>query len=323
LVTGGAGYIGSHMVYGLLDHGHDVVVLDNFSTGLRGLVAERAEFVQGDAGDIDLVSSIARSHGVTAIIHFAGSVIVPESVTDPLSYYANNAAASRNLIEACVRAEIGNFVFSSTAAVYGMPESVPVSENAATMPINPYGRSKLMTEWILDDVSRAHDLKYIALRYFNVAGADAKGRTGQSTPKATHLIKRACQVALGRVEALDIYGTDYPTKDGTGVRDYIHVSDLVTAHLDALEHLEDGGNSVTLNCGYGHGYSVREVVDTVARVAGTRIATRDALRRAGDPAMIVADPTQIRALFDWRPEFDDLETIIRSAYAWERRLNSI
>ena len=323
LVTGGAGYIGSHMVHALLDRGDDVVVLDNLSTGIRGLVAERATFIEGNAGDRALILDIAKEHGVTAVIHFAGSIIVPESVEKPLDYYANNTVNSRELIAACIEANIGNFVFSSTAAVYGMPDQIPVAEPAPTLPINPYGRSKLMTEWMLQDASRAHDFRHVALRYFNVAGADPKGRTGQSTPRATHLIKRACQAALGRVDALDIFGTDYPTKDGTGVRDYIHVSDLATAHVNALDHLEDGGNSLTLNCGYGHGFSVREVIDTVARVTENHVPTREAPRRAGDPPVIVADPSQIKEIFAWKPKYDDLDEIVRTAYGWEKRLNSV
>lgn len=266
---------------------------------------------------------VIKEHAVTAVIHFAGSLIVPESVEQPLAYYANNTATSRNLIEACVKAEVGNLVFSSTAAVYGTPERIPVAESAPTVPINPYGRSKLMTEWILADAARAYDFRFVALRYFSVAGADPKCRTGQSTPRATHLIKRACQVALGRVPALEIFGTDYPTKDGTGVRDYIHVSDLANAHLHALDHLELGGNSIVLNCGYGHGFSVREVIETVSRVSGNTVPARDAPRRAGDPAAIVADPSQIKKVFEWRPKYDDLDEIVRSAYAWERRLNSV
>jgi len=323
LVTGGAGYIGSHMVHALLDRGDDVVVLDNLSTGVRGLVSPRATFVEGNAGDRALVLNIVKEHGVMAVIHFAGSIIVPESVEDPLAYYTNNTTTSRDLIAACIGANVGNFVFSSTAAVYGMPEQIPVTEPAPTDPINPYGRSKLMTEWMLQDTSHAHDFRYVALRYFNVAGADPKGRTGQSTPRATHLIKRACQAALGRVEALDIFGTDYPTKDGTGVRDYIHVSDLANAHVKALDHLEDGGSSLTLNCGYGHGFTVREVIDTVARVSGNPVPTREALRRAGDPAVIVVDPSQIKKIFEWQPKYDDLDEIVRTAYAWEKRLNSV
>jgi UDP-glucose 4-epimerase len=323
LVTGGAGYIGSHMVHALLDRGDDVVVLDNLSTGVRGLVAPRAVFVEGNASDRALILDIVKEHGVTTVIHFAGSIIVPESVEDPLAYYANNTVTSRDLIAACVDANVGNFVFSSTAAVYGMPEQIPVTEPALTDPINPYGRSKLMTEWMLQDTAHAHDFRYVALRYFNVAGADPNGRTGQSSPRATHLIKRACQAALGRVEALDIFGTDYPTKDGTGVRDYIHVSDLANAHVKALDHLEDGGSSLTLNCGYGHGFTVREVIDTVARVSGNPVPTREAPRRAGDPAVIVADPSQIKEIFEWQPKYDDLDEIVRTAYAWEKRQNSV
>jgi UDP-glucose 4-epimerase len=323
LVTGGAGYIGSHMVHALLDRGDDVVVLDNLTTGVRGLVAERASFVEGNAGDLELVTRVMKEHRVNAVIHFAGSIIVPESVADPLLYYANNTQTSRNLIAAAVKAGVDRFVFSSTAAVYGTPEIVPVVEASPTIPINPYGRSKLMTEWMLEDSSRAYDFRYVALRYFNVAGADPKGRTGQSTPRATHLIKRACQAALGRVDALDIFGTDYPTKDGTGVRDYIHVSDLANAHVHALDHLENDGESLVLNCGYGHGFSVREVIDTVSKVSGVKVPTREAPRRAGDPAAIVSDPSRIKARFCWRPRHDDLEDIVASAYKWESRLNSV
>jgi len=323
LVTGGAGYIGSHMVHALLDRGDDVVVLDNLTTGVRGLVAERASFVEGNAGDMDFVLRVMREHRVSAVIHFAGSIVVPESVADPLLYYANNTQTSRNLIASAVKAGVDRFVFSSTAAVYGTPEIVPVVEAAPTVPINPYGRSKLMTEWMLEDSSRAYDFRYVALRYFNVAGADPKGRTGQSTPRATHLIKRACQAALGRVDALDIFGTDYPTKDGTGVRDYIHVSDLADAHVHALDHLENEGESLVLNCGYGHGFSVREVIDTVSKVSGVKVPTRAAPRRAGDPASIVSDPSRIKARFGWQPRHDDLEEIVASAYKWESRLNSV
>ena len=322
LVTGGAGYIGSHMVYALVDRGDEVIVLDNLSTGMRSLVAEQAKFVEGDAGDMVLAASLLRTHGVTAIIHFAGSVVVPESVDKPLDYYANNTVASRNLIAVCVQEGVKNLVFSSTAAVYGTPEQNPVPENSRTVPINPYGRSKLMTEWMLQDASAAHDFNYVALRYFNVAGGDPKGRTGQSTAGATHLIKRACQVALGKIPHLDIFGTDFPTRDGTGVRDYIHVTDLVAAHILALDYLSQGGASCTLNCGYGHGFSVREVIDMVARVAGAKLVTYEAARRAGDPAELVADPSRLQAEFSWRPEHDDLEEIVTTAYAWERRLNA-
>ena len=322
LVTGGAGYIGSHMVYNLVDGGEEVVVLDNLSTGIRANVADLAQFVQGDVGDIDLVEGVIAAHRVHAVIHFAGSIVVPESVENPLLYYANNTVASRNLLEACIKTGVKQFVFSSTAAVYGIPQHNPVVETALTSPINPYGRSKLMTEWMLEDTARAHDFAYVALRYFNVAGADPKGRTGQSTPKATHLIKRACQVALGRVGHLDVFGTDFPTRDGTGVRDYIHVTDLASAHALALRHLAGGGGSRILNCGYGRGFWVRVVIDTVARVAGHTLPVREAPRRPGDPPELVADSSRLKRDFQWQPEHDDLEQIVRTAYAWERRLNA-
>ena len=323
LVTGGAGYIGSHMVLAALDRGDDVVVLDNLSTGVRALVAEAAHFHQGDVGDQALLRRLFEQYAVNAVIHFAGSLVVPESVQKPLAYYGNNTAASRNLIEACVQSGVKHFIFSSTAAVYGIPGHNPVTEGSRPLPINPYGRSKLMTEWMLEDAARAHDFNYVALRYFNVAGADPSGRTGQSTPQATHLIKRACQVALERVPALDIFGTDFPTRDGTGVRDYIHVSDLVAAHALALDHLRQGGGSAVLNCGYGHGFSVREVIATVSKVTGRRIPTREAPARPGDPPELVADSSKLQAQFGWRPEFDDLENIVSTAYAWERRLNHV
>jgi len=263
LVTGGAGYIGSHMTYALLDRGERVVVLDNLSTGVRGLVAEDATFVEGNVGDGTLVREVIKKHCIEAVIHFAGSIVVPESVTNPLLYYANNTMATRALIEACVDQGVQHFVFSSTAAVYGIPETSMVTEDTSKEPINPYGRSKLMTEWMLQDTAKAHDFRYVALRYFNVAGADPKGRTGQSTPRATHLIKRAAQAALGRVSHLDIFGTDYPTPDGTGVRDYIHVTDLVEAHLLALDALRGGAAADVFNCGYGRGLSVREIITAV------------------------------------------------------------
>jgi len=323
LISGGAGYIGSHMVWAALDRGDEVVVLDNLSSGIRSLVAEGAHFHQGDVGDQTLLRRLFEQYSVTTVIHFAGSTVVPESVSKPLGYYANNTVASRNLIETCVQSGVKQFIFSSTAAVYGIPDHNPVTEKTETMPINPYGRSKLMTEWMLEDVARAHDLRYVALRYFNVAGGDPAGRTGQSTPSATHLIKRACQAALGRVPVLDIFGTKYPTHDGTGVRDYIHVSDLVAAHALALDHLEQGGAPAVLNCGYGHGFSVREVIETVVKVTGQKIATRDAPPRAGDPAEMVADSSRLQAQLGWSPAHDDLEEIVSTAYAWERRLNSI
>lgn len=322
LVTGGAGYIGSHMTYGLLDRGQDVTVLDNLSTGVRALVAPKAHFIEGDVGDVALVRKVLTERKITAIIHFAGSVVVPDSVSDPLEYYRNNTVASRNLIDTAVKAGMKNFIFSSTAAVYGMTEHNPVKESVATQPINPYGSSKLMTEWMLRDTALAHDFRYVALRYFNVAGGDPMGRTGQSTPRATHLIKRACQVALSRVPHLDIFGTDFPTRDGTGIRDYIHVSDLVAAHALALDHLTKGGAPRTLNCGYGTGFSVREVVDVVSRVAGHKIPTKESPRRAGDPPEIVADSTKLKNEFAWVPKHADLEEIVRTAYEWESRLNA-
>jgi UDP-glucose 4-epimerase len=322
LVTGGAGYIGSHMVYALVDRGEDVVVLDNLSTGIRGLVAEQARFVEGNAGDVALVGRLVAERGITAVVHFAGSIVVPDSVADPLGYYANNTVASRNLMEACVANGVKNFIFSSTAAVYGSAGDAPVAENAPTDPINPYGRSMLLTEWMLADASRAYDFRHVALRYFNVAGGDPEGRTGQSTPRATHLIKRACQAALGRVPYLEVFGTDFPTRDGTGVRDYIHVSDLVAAHVLALDHLARGGESVTLNCGYGHGFSVREVISSVERVVGRSLPVRNGPRRAGDPPSIVANSTRLQQAFGWKPRYDDLDTIAAHAFAWERRLNA-
>src|SRR5690242_9245644 len=292
LVTGGAGYIGSHMTYALLDRGERVVVLDNLSTGVRGLVGGTASFVEGEAGDAEFVRRLIAEHEVDAVIHFAGSIVVPESVADPLRYYANNTMVSRALAEACVATGVRHFIFSSTAAVYGMGNGELVTEEAAKEPINPYGRSKLMTEWMLEDAAKAHDFRFMALRYFNVAGADTKKRTGQSTPRATHLIKRACQVALGRVPQLDIFGTDYPTPDGTGVRDYIHVADLVDAHLLALDHLANGGSARALNCGYGRGVSVREVIDAVSQVVGRALPAVESPRRPGDPPALIANATR-------------------------------
>jgi UDP-glucose 4-epimerase len=322
LITGGAGYIGTHMVHAALERGLDVVVLDDLSTGMRGLVAEGAQFHQGNVGDQTLVRRLLNDHSITAVIHFAGSIVAPDSVKEPLAYYGNNTVASRALIEACILEGVKSFVFSSTALIYGPPLLGPMPETTPKQPENPYGRSKLMTEWMLEDTARAHDFRYVALRYFNVAGADPKGRTGQSSPRATHLIKRACQVALGRVPHLDIFGTDYPTPDGTGVRDYIHVSDLVDAHLLALDHLASGGSSVTLNCGYGRGASVREVIKAVSRVVGRELPTVESPRRPGDPPALIADPNKIRTDFGWRPKHDDLHEIIATAYQWERRLNS-
>jgi UDP-glucose 4-epimerase len=321
LVTGGAGYIGSHMSYGLIDRGEDVVVLDNLSTGIRGLVSEKANFVQGEAGDAALVRKVVDDFKVDAVIHFAGSIVVPESVAHPLSYYANNTVVSRALAEVCVEAGVRNFIFSSTAAVYGLGDGHMIGEDAEKAPINPYGRSKLMTEWMLEDASRAHDFRFVALRYFNVAGADAKMRTGQSTPRATHLIKRACQVALQRASSLDIFGTDYPTPDGTGVRDFIHVEDLIAAHLLALDALRAGATSTAYNCGYGQGFSVRQVVGAVERLTRTRLPVHEAPRRAGDTAMLIADPARLKRELHWQPAHQDLDEIVRTAFEWERRFN--
>jgi UDP-glucose 4-epimerase len=320
LVTGGAGYIGSHMVYALTDRGEDVVVLDNLSTGFDWAVSPAARLVVGDIGDADLVARLIREHDVDSIIHFAGSIIVPESVENPLKYYHNNTCKSRVLIEQAVRGGVSHFIFSSTAAVYGIPEKNPAFEDSPTSPINPYGRSKLMTEWTLQDVAAAHDLRYIALRYFNVAGADPKGRTGQSTPEATHLIKVACQTALGLREKMQVFGTDYDTPDGTCIRDYIHVTDLIAAHVDALDHLRGGGPSAVYNCGYGRGFSVLEVIDTVKKVSGRDFPVEMAPRRPGDPPALVAGARRVREELGWEPKHDDLEEIVASAYAWERHL---
>ncbi len=320
LVTGGAGYIGSHMVYALTDRGEDVVVLDNLSTGFDWAVSPKAKLVVGDIGDMDLVSSLIREHGIDAIINFAGSIIVPESVENPLKYYHNNTVNTRNLIECAVKGGVPHFIFSSTAAVYGIPERNPAFEDARLDPINPYGRSKLMTEWMLEDVSKAHPLNYVALRYFNVAGADPQGRTGQSTPEATHLIKVACQTALGQREKMFVFGTDYDTPDGTCIRDYIHVTDLIAAHVDALDYLRQGGESAIFNCGYGRGFSVLEVIDAVKRVAGHDFPVELTGRRAGDPPALVAGADRVREVLGWKPGHDDLNEIVASAYAWERHL---
>jgi UDP-glucose 4-epimerase len=322
LVTGGAGYIGSHMTFALVDRGEQVVVLDNLSTGLRWLISDKATFVHGEAGDQELTRSLLREHKIESVIHFAGSIVVPESVGQPLAYYDNNVVASRALIEACVAEGVKHFLFSSTATVYAVDAKQPLAEAEPKDPISPYARSKLMTEWMLEDVSRATALRSMRLRYFNVAGADPSGRTGQSSPKATHLIKRACQVALGRVPYLDIFGTDYPTPDGTGIRDYIHVSDLVDAHLLALDALRGGAESSVYNVGYGRGLSVREVVRGMESVIGGPLPLKESPRRAGDPPILISDPSRIKAALGWRPRHADLSEIIRSALEWERRFNA-
>ncbi len=321
LVTGGAGYIGSHAVLALLDAGWKVVVIDNLATGFRWAVPEAATFAEGDIADQALVARLLEEHDIGAVIHFAGSVVVPESVEDPLKYYENNTAKSRSLIESAVKGGVRHFIFSSTAATYGIPERVPVVETSRTQPINPYGWSKLMTERMLADVAAAHPLNFCALRYFNVAGADPRGRSGQSTAGATHLIKVAVEAATGKRDSVCVYGTDYDTPDGTGVRDYIHVSDLAAAHVDALEKLvEDPSASHIMNCGYGRGFSVLEVLDAVDRVTNMKIERRMEARRAGDPDALVADNGRILATLPWRPKLDDLDTIVSHALAWERHL---
>ncbi len=320
LVTGGAGYIGSHMVLELLAGGEEVVVLDNLSTGFRWAVAKPAELVVGDIGDQDLVATLIKRNSIRAIIHFAGSIVVPESVTQPLAYYHNNTVKSRALIEAAVDGGVPHFIFSSTAAVYGNPATAPVAEDAPLMPMSPYGSSKLMTEIMLRDASNAYGLKAVALRYFNVAGADPQGRSGQSTPRATHLIKIACETALGKRGHMEVFGTDYETADGTCVRDYIHVSDLAAAHAAALGYLRDGGGTDVFNCGYSKGYSVLEVIEAVKRVSGQRLEARMSPRRPGDPARIVAGSDKIRYRLGWKPRHDDLDLIVSHALAWEAQL---
>jgi UDP-glucose 4-epimerase len=322
LVTGGAGYIGSHMVHALVDAGERVVVVDNLSTGFRWAIPAEVPLVVGETGDSALMGSLMTQHGVDAIIHFAAWIVVPDSVRDPLGYYRNNTANSRALIEAAVGAGVRHFIFSSTAAVYGNPATVPVAEDAPLAPMSPYGSSKLMTEIMLRDAGLAHGLGHVILRYFNVAGADPALRTGQSTPNATHLIKVAVETALGLRPKLQVFGTDYPTPDGTCIRDYIHVSDLVRAHSDALRHLRAGGDSATVNCGYGRGFSVLDVIDTVKKVAGIEFPVEYAPRRPGDPAQIVAACERARSLLGWRPQLDDLATIVTHALAWERKLQA-
>lgn len=323
LVTGGAGFIGSHMVLALLDAGEDVVVLDNLSTGFRWAVPNSATLVEGDIGDETLVKNVIRNHSIESIIHFAGSIVVPESVADPLGYYHNNTVKSRTLIAAAVENGVKNFIFSSTAAVYGNPKSNPVYEDAVPNPMSPYGTSKLMTEWMLRDTSAAHDLNYVALRYFNVAGADPQGRSGQSTPRATHLIKVTSQTALGQRSHMEVFGTDYDTPDGTCIRDYIHVTDLVRAHSDALSYLRAGGASDVFNCGYGEGFSVLQVIEAVKKACGHEFNVRLSERRPGDPAAIVAGSEKIRKTLGWTPSHNDLDRIVSHALRWEAHLRSL
>ena len=320
LVTGGAGYIGSHMVIDLVNAGEEVYVIDDLSTGFDWAVQVPENLYVGDIADEALVDRIIRDRGIEAVIHFAGSIVVPESVTNPLKYYLNNTAKSRTLIERCVKGGVRHFIFSSTAAVYGMTGSEPVNEDVPLNPISPYGRSKLMTEWMLRDVAAASDMTYVALRYFNVAGGDPKGRVGQSTANATHLIKVACQTALGMRPCIEIFGDNYPTPDGTCIRDYIHVTDLAAAHSSALGYLREGGASMVANCGYGHGFSVREVLKSVEKAAGHSIEARMAPPRPGDPASVVSDPARLKATLGWTPAYDDLDTIVAHALAWEKKL---
>lgn len=319
LVTGGAGYIGSHVVRQLGEAGERVVILDNLSTGFEDAVLS-GELIVGDTGDQTLVEKLLKEHNVGSVMHFAAHTIVPESVADPLKYYGNNTCNSRNLLACCANAGIENVIFSSTAAVYGIPEVDRVSEETPTSPINPYGASKLMTEWMLKDLSHATNLRHVALRYFNVAGSDPEGRIGQSTKNATLLVKVACEAAIGKRDHVSIFGTDYPTPDGTGIRDYIHVEDLASAHLKALDYLRTGGISTTLNCGYGHGYSVREVLDAVSRVNGAPLDVREEPRRAGDPPSLVAAVDRIHETLGWEAQYDDLEVIAKTSLAWEKKL---
>ena len=321
LVTGGAGYIGSHVVLQLTAAGERAVVLDNLSTGFADAVID-ADLVVGNAGDSELVGRVLRQRRIDTVMHFAARTIVPESVADPLRYYANNTCATRNLLACCNEAGVKHVVFSSTAAVYGVPPDGKAREDTPTAPINPYGTSKLMSEWMLRDLAIAGGPRYVVLRYFNVAGSDAAGRIGQSTANATLLTKVACEVAVGRRQHVAIFGSDYPTPDGTGIRDYIHVDDLARAHLDALQYLRAGGDSTTLNCGYGHGYSVRDVLAAVGRAHGAPIAAIEHPRRAGDPPTLVADASRIRQVLGWQPKFDDLDLIARTALAWERKLQA-
>ena len=320
LVTGGAGYIGSHTSLMLVNAGHDVVVLDNLYSGYRWAVPSGAVFYEGDINDTDLLRTLIKRHDIDSVVHFAGYVVVPESVDDPGKYYNNNVVASLGLIQTCIESQVPNFVFSSSAAVYGNPQTPRVNETVSTEPINPYGRSKLITEWTLQDLEFANqgEFRYVALRYFNVAGAHTGGQLGQATRNATHLIKVACEAACQKRPGMAIFGEDYDTPDGSCIRDYIHVEDLALAHLDALNYLSEGRGSTVVNCGYGHGFSVKDVIESVKRVSGQDFPVDIQARRAGDPASLIADNGKIRSLFEWEPRLDDLDTICLTAYEWER-----
>ncbi len=319
LVTGGCGYIGSHVVRQLSEAGYKVVVYDNLSTGFADALVHGETLIVGELSDSEALAGAMS--GCTTVLHFAASIVAPESVSDPLKYYGNNTGNTMNLLRVCTRLGVERFVFSSTAAVYGMPEGGIAAETSPTLPINPYGTSKLMSEWMLRDTAAAHGIKYVALRYFNVAGADPQARMGQRTPEATHLIKVACQAALGMRDKISVFGTDYPTPDGTGIRDYIHIEDLASAHLAALRYLEQGGDSTVLNVGYGDGASVREVVKLVREVSGVNFALEEAPRRPGDPAMLVARADKIRQTLQWSPRYAGLRTIVEDAWRWEKKLS--
>jgi UDP-glucose 4-epimerase len=322
LVTGGCGYIGSHVVRQLSEAGYEIVVYDNLSTGFADALVNGEKLVVGDLTDTEMLESVFREYSCKSVLHFAAAIIAPESVTAPLKYYGNNTCNTLNLLKACVKFGVERFIFSSTAAVYGMPDCGNAAEESPTRPINPYGASKLMSEWMIRDAAAAHGLHYVALRYFNVAGADPQARMGQRTPEATHLIKVCCQAALGMRGEISIFGTDYPTSDGTGIRDYIHVEDLASAHLAALRYLENGGGSVTLNVGYGQGASVRDVIAVVRRVSGVEFPVEEAPRRPGDPASLVARADSIRTVLDWEPRYNSLEMIVADAWRWEQKLQT-